>query len=152
VRLSPLTDEPARLRELREGFLVPPAEGERCRLEAVWFQGPVPVVKFEGRDTLDDAEALVGRLLAVPRDAVRPLPANRFYAFDLVGCRVEAPDGRALGEVRDVLASPAHDLWVVRDGGREWLVPAVSAIVERVDLAARRVVVRAPEGLTELEA
>ena len=93
VRVEPLTDAPERLAELRECWLVPPAAGERHDVEAVWFQGRVPVVKLAGSATMTDAEALVGRLLTIPRASVRPLPPDRYYAFDLVGCAVETPEG-----------------------------------------------------------
>src|SRR5581483_10190491 len=82
VRLEPLTDAPARIAELAECWLVPPPAGERRPVEAVWFQGAAPVVKLGGTDTLDAAEGLVGRLLAIPREAVRRLPPDRYYAFD----------------------------------------------------------------------
>jgi 16S rRNA processing protein RimM len=151
VRLRPLTDEPARLGALGTCYLVPPAAGESRRIEAVWFQGGAPILKLDGCDTIAAAEALVGRLVAIPREAARPLPPDRFYAFDLVGCRVETTAGDAVGVVEDVWASPGHDLWVVRAGERECLIPAVGAIVEAVDLHARRVVVRPPEGLLALD-
>jgi 16S rRNA processing protein RimM len=154
VRVEPLTDAPERLRDLAECYLVPPPEGEPRRVEAVRFQGPVPVVKLDGAETIGDAEALAGRLVAIPRAAMRPLPPDRFYELDLVGCAVRDPGGAELGTLVDVLGASDerwHDHWVVRAGHREWLVPAVSAIVERVDLAARVVVVRPPEGLVELD-
>jgi 16S rRNA processing protein RimM len=154
VRVEPLTDTPERLRDLGECYLVPPAEGEPRRVEAVRFQGPVPVVKLTGTESIGDAEALAGRLVAIPRAATRPLPPDRFYEFELVGCAVRDPAGAELGTLVDVLGANDerwHDHWVVRDGRREWLVPAVSAIVERVDLAARVVVVRPPDGLVELD-
>jgi 16S rRNA processing protein RimM len=152
VRIEALTDAPERLSELRECWLVPPAAGERHAVESVWFQGRVPVVKLVGSDTISDAETLVGRLVTIPRTAVKPLPPDRYYAFDLVGCAVETPEGAALGTVAEVLVGPEHDYWTVQRGERAWLLPAVAAIVERVDLAARRVVVRPPEGLVELDA
>jgi 16S rRNA processing protein RimM len=152
VRLEPLTDVPERLGELTECWLVPPAAGERRDIEEVWFQGRAPVLKLAGCDTMSDAQALVGRLVTIPRAAVRPLPPDRFYAFDLVGCAVETPEGTSLGAITEVLAGPEHDYWTVQRGARAWTLPAVAAIVERVDLAARRVVVRPPEGLVELDA
>ena len=152
VRIEALTDAPERLSDLRECWLVPPPAGERHAVESVWFQGRVPVVKFVGSDTISDAETLVGRLVTIPRAAVKPLPPDRYYAFDLVGCAVETPEGAALGTVAEVLVGPEHDYWTVQLGERAWLLPAVAAIVERVDLAARRVVVRPPEGLVELDA
>jgi 16S rRNA processing protein RimM len=152
VRVEPLTDAPERLADLRECWLVPPAAGERYDVEAVWFQGRVPVVKLGGSATMSDAQALVGRLVTIPRAAVRSLPPDRYYAFDLVGCAVVTPEGAGLGTITEILAGPEHDYWTVQRGDRAWPLPAVAAIVERVDLAARRVVVRPPEGLVELDA
>jgi hypothetical protein len=60
------------------------------------------------------------------------------------------PDGASSASRGD--DGPEHDYWTVQGEGRSWLLPAVTAIVERVDLAARRVVVRPPEGLVELDA
>jgi 16S rRNA processing protein RimM len=151
VRLEPLTDEPGRLRELTECYLVPPEGGEPRRVETVWFQGPVPVLKLAGSDSISDAETLAGRLVTIPRAAVRPLPPDRFYAFDLIGCAVRTPEGADLGTIAEVQPGAEHDLWVVRRGAREWLLPAVSAIVERVDLAARIVAVRPPDGLVTVD-
>jgi len=152
VRVEPLTDTPERLAELRECWLVPPTTGERHDVEAVWFQGRVPILKLSGSATMTDAEALVGRLVTIPRSAVRSLPPDHYYAFDLVGCAVETPEGASLGTITEILAGPEHDYWTVKLGDRTWSLPAVAAIVERVDLAARRVVARPPEGLVELDA
>ena len=152
VRIEPLTDTPERLAELRECWLVPPAAGERHDVEAVWFQGRVPVVKLAGSASITDAQALVGRLVTIPRAAVRQLPPDRYYAFDLVGCVVETPEGASLGTITEVLEGPEHDYWTVQHGDRAWSLPAVTALVERVDLTARRVVARPPEGLVELDA
>ena len=151
VRLEALTDEPKRLAELAECYLVPPAAGELRRIETVWFQGTAPVLKLEGVESIGDAEALAGRLVSIPREATRRLPPDHFYAFDLVGCAVRSPEGTVLGVVGDVVGGAEHDLWVVRTGEREWLLPAVHGIVERVDLGDRVVVVRPPDGLVELE-
>ncbi|MBI3624913.1 MAG: hypothetical protein HY215_01990 [Candidatus Rokubacteria bacterium] len=46
--------------------------------------------------------------------------------------------------------APGHDLWVVRAGGREHLIPAVAEIVRQVDVSARRITIRPPEGLLDL--
>jgi len=152
VRLEALTDTPERLRDLRECWLVPPAAGERHDIDAVWFQGRVPVLKLAGSASITEAQALVGRLVTIPRETVRQLPPDRYYAFDLVGCAVETPDGVRLGAIAEVMTGPEHDYWTVQGEGRTWLLPAVTAIVERVDLPGRRVTVRPPEGLVELDA
>lgn len=150
VRVLPLTDDAGRFADLTGCYLVPPGEGEHRVVEGCRFQGGVPVVKLKGCDSIGEAEAVVGRLLAVPPSDCRPLPPGRYYAFELIGCEARTPEGERLGRIEDVWASPAHDLWVVRSGEREVPIPAVSAIVASVDLAARVVVVRPPDGLLEL--
>ena len=59
-------------------------------------------------------------------------------------------DGRDVGRVTRIEHSAAQDLWVVSDGVRECLIPAVAEIVLEVDVAAGRVVIRPPDGLLEL--
>ena len=46
--------------------------------------------------------------------------------------------------------SGAQDLWVVEDGQRQWLIPAVPSIVVDVSVADRRIVIDPPEGLLDL--
>jgi len=83
--------------------------------------------------------------VAVAESDALPLADGQFYPWQLEGCRVETADGTRVGEVAGIERSPAHDLWVVADGVREHLVPAVQRCGE-VNLGARRVVIRPPEG------
>ncbi len=93
------------------------------------------------------AEALRGALLEaeVPDDAGEP---DAWYHHQLVGLRVEDPDGAVLGQVVAVEHAPAQDLLVIRRPDRQQrLVPFVAAIVPTVDVAAGRLVVVDPGGL-----
>src|SRR5690554_7185706 len=47
------------------------------------------LVKLEGLDDRDSAQALRGALLQVARDAVHPLPPGEYYVFEIVGLRSE---------------------------------------------------------------
>jgi len=63
---------------------------------------------------------------------------------------VTTEDGRVVGELSGVDPAPGQVLWVVQGPEREHLIPAVPEIVIEVDVGARRVVIRPPEGLLEL--
>jgi len=93
------------------------------------------------------AAALAGAEVTVPGQERAPLPQGRYYLDDLVGLTVVAPDGRALGQVREVLRYPAQDLLRLDTPAGEGLVPMVRAFVLSVDLVAGRIVVDAPPGL-----
>jgi 16S rRNA processing protein RimM len=122
----------------------------RHRIAGVRRQGEALLLALAGCDTPEAAAALVGRLVALPRAQALPPPPGYAYPWQLAGCRVETEDGRVVGEMTGIETSPAHDLWVVRGDGREHLIPAVPEIVVEVDLEAKRVVIRPPEGLLEL--
>lgn len=148
----PLTDRPERFERLRKCVLWDVAHDrrERCRLTRTRRQGDALVIAIAGCETPEAASALTGRLLAVPEAEALPPPDGHFYPWQLEGCRVLLEDGSEVGRVLRLESAPAHDLWVIADGEREHLIPAVPEIVREVDLAARRVVIRPPDGLLEL--
>ncbi len=153
LRVRPLTDDPERFERVSECVLWDAARDQRetRRITAAHRHGAVVLVSLAGCESVEEARTLIGRLLALPEAATLPPGPGRFYPWQLEGCRVLTEDGQAVGEVAGIERSPGHDLWVVRDGaGREHLIPAVPEIVTEVDLSARRVVIRPPEGLLEL--
>ena len=152
VRVTPLTDDPARFEGLPACVVWDASRDERetRRITGARRQGGAVLVALEGSTSADDAARLVGRYLAVPESEALPPGPGRFYPWQLRGCGVVTEDGREVGRVSGIETSPAHDLWVVETGGREALIPAVAEIVREVDLEARRVVIRPPEGLLEL--
>jgi 16S rRNA processing protein RimM len=152
VRVKALTDHPQRFEGLADCIVWDPDADTRAAraVERVDRNQETILMKLAGVEGVNDANALIGQLVAVPeRDAV-PLPEGQFYPWQLVGCRVETEAGQPVGEVTGLERGPAQDLWVVAVGGRERLVPAVAEIIVAVDLAARRVIIRPPEGLLEL--
>jgi 16S rRNA processing protein RimM len=105
------------------------------------------ICSVRGVNNRDQAEELRGSFLSVPKSQLPALDDGRYYHFDLLGCSVEDEHGRPLGQVADILQSGANDNWVVRDGEREFLVPAVKEYVLNVDLEERVVRIRVVEGL-----
>jgi 16S rRNA processing protein RimM len=152
VRVMPLTDDPGRFERLQACVLWDPARDQRQSraITAARRQAGAVVLSLAGCSTVEAARSLTGRLVAVPESQALPLGPGRFYPWQLEGCRVVTEAGQTVGRVTGIQASPAHDLWIVQDGAREHLIPAVPAIVADVDLAAGRVVIRPPEGLLEL--
>ncbi|MGI8523510.1 MAG: ribosome maturation factor RimM [Nocardioides sp.] len=112
-----------------------------------WHQG-VLLATFEELPDRNAAEAARGTLLHATVDAAAtPEDPEEFYDHQLLGLAVEDLDGRALGEVRQVVHG-AQDLLQVRTpDGRDALVPFVSALVPEVDVAGGRVVVADRPGL-----
>ncbi len=99
-----------------------------------------------GVESPEAAEALAGLLVLGDPTQLDPLPRGEFYWYELVGCAVYDESGAALGRVRGLLETGAHDVLVVEgEGGTERLFAAADALLREVDPAAGRIVIAVPE-------
>lgn len=153
LRIRPLTDRPReRFEALGDCLLLDPATDrtEPCRVISRRFEADTVLVRLAGVTSPEAARELQGRLLAVGRDQAFAPAEGQFYPWQLEGAVVETVDGRSVGHFVRVEGSPGQALWVVTDGTREHLVPAVPEIVREVSVAERRIVIDPPEGLLDL--
>jgi 16S rRNA processing protein RimM len=96
---------------------------------------------------IDQAETMRGVDLGISETELVPLPAGSYYTFQIIGLAVRSGTGGALGTVAAVEELPAGDAYVVRDGGREFRVPARGDIIKEIDLARGVMVIDDVEGL-----
>ena len=106
-------------------------------------------VVLEGVDDANAAQALRGGAVMVAAASLPPLREGEFYYFQIAGAEVILTDGRRLGTIEDIMSTAGHDVWVVRDGEREVLVPVIADVVKAMDLEARRVTIEAVPGLLD---
>jgi len=101
------------------------------------------LVTFEGIATRNEAEALRGAVVGVPRDRLPPPGPDEYFAEDLLDLRVLDPAGRSLGRVARVYDNGAQAVLVVEAASvGEVDVPFVEEHVGEVDLERRTLVVR----------
>lgn len=108
-----------------------------------------PVLGLAGYSSISEAEALAGCELRVPVTEQSALSAGRYYHHQLVDCEVVLDSGEAVGRVAAVEGAGAASRLVVRGARKELLIPLAAEICT-VDVAAKRITIRPPEGLLEL--
>jgi 16S rRNA processing protein RimM len=99
-----------------------------------------PIVRVEGIEDRDSAEALRGTELLVEDTDAPALGENEWWAHELEGCEVR--DGeQLLGTVSRLIELPSCEALEVRlpDGGAVVLVPLVKDAVRNVTPAERRI-------------
>ena len=107
------------------------------------------LVGLDGIDSMTAAEAIVGCEIEVPEDSLPAPDEGEVYHFQLLGLEVVTLTGERVGVVEEIFSTGANDVCVVRDGGREHLIPFVDAIIRKVDLEARQIVIDAMPGLLD---
>ena len=128
-----------------------PAERRRLDLDEHWFHKGMVVLKFAGVDSISDAEMLVGSEIQIPRSERAALGSDEFYVSDLAGCTV-TDSGREIGRIKDVQFGSGEAPLLVIEGEKEYLVPFAAAYIEKIALEQKRLEMKLPEGLLELDA
>jgi 16S rRNA processing protein RimM len=120
------------------------------RIASVRFHQGRPIVRFDGVETISDAEALAGADLWLPESDLVPLPDGTFHRHALVGCQVRDTADAIVGRVTAVEGPMERSHLVVQGDRGEVLIPLAADICVRVDPTAGLIVVNPPEGLLEL--
>jgi 16S rRNA processing protein RimM len=147
VKVMPMTDYPERF---RPGVKVYVGREPDLTLTEIISARPhrdLWLVKLTLTPDRSAAETLRDQYLLVPEAEAMPLAEHENYVHDLIGLPVVTESGEPLGKVAEVLFTPANDVYVVSGPEGEILLPALRSVVLSVDLAARRMVVRVPDGL-----
>jgi len=150
VRVRLDNPDSALLEEVERLIMARNGECTEYRLASVqWVGRGCFKVQFDGITCGEQAAALHGAIVSVPRNALPPTTEREFYYFETIGCSVVTTTGLPVGIVEEVFSNGANDVWVVRDGSVERLVPVIQDIVKQVDLAGRRIVIEAVPGLLD---
>jgi len=123
--------------------------GRRTVITSAHASGSAVVIRVDAVRRMADAESLRDALVEVAAGDLPPLPPGAYYHYQLVGARVRSTDGTDIGTVASVLETGSNDVYIVEppDGGKEILIPALTAVVKQIDAAAGLITVDLPEGL-----
>ena len=116
-------------------------------IERTWMHGDELIVKFQGVDTISDAEKLAGAEVAIPIEQRAALGEEEYYESDLLGCEVFDATGRSLGRVTAFEETGGTPLLYIGD---KLMIPFAKSICIAIDPANKKIVVSPPEGLLDL--
>jgi len=151
---EPFSDRPERFPGLSRAFVEAPGGGSReVTITSCWPHKGRFVLKLEGVDSIDEAEALRGLEIRIGEEELAPLPEGSYYHHQLRGLRVELASGESVGLVADLIETRGGvPVLVVRGTQGETLIPLAEAFVHSVEPEAGRMVVELPELAEEAEA
>jgi 16S rRNA processing protein RimM len=107
------------------------------------------IVKFEGIDSIEAAQSLSGQEVLIAREDFESLPEGEYYRFEIEGLKVFDDTGKYYGVIEDIIETGSNDVYVVREDGKEWLVPMIDSIVQSIDLEQGKLIFHCVEGLFE---
>ena len=148
VKVFPTTDDAVRFKKLKEVILDDGRERKELGIEGVKFFKQFVILKFKGLDSVNDVERYRQAKLYVTRENAVRLKKDEYFVADLIGMQVVTEDGEPFGQVRDVLATGANDVYAVSRGdGSEVLLPAIRECVREIDMEQGKITVHIMDGL-----
>ena len=116
--------------------------GKDYQVESCRVQKTCNLLKIEGVDTMEAAQAMRGKTVEIYRcDA----PEGLIFAAELMGMTVLC-EGQEIGKITDVLDYPGNKVYVVK-GQKEYMIPAVKAFILDTDMEKEIMQVRLIEGM-----
>jgi len=150
VKVFPLTDDRQRFTGLQSVWVGHDAvKVEQRDILAVRIDAKQIVISLRDIKTLQEAKEFRNKYLFVPSEQTIKLRSGSYFMDEVMGCEVVTEEQVDVGIITDLLSLPANDVWVVRNGAKEFLIPAVKAIIRKVDIKMKRVTIYALEGLLE---
>lgn len=105
------------------------------------------LLSFNEVQTIDEAEKLVGGELLIARSNLPELEEGTYYWFEIIGLKVYTVSGEYLGVVKSIFPTGSNDVYVVKDGSKETLIPALKSVLVSVSPQEGLMKVELPEGL-----
>ena len=147
LKLQVLTSFPDQLGRLKHVYLGPeavPYTVARFR----WHSGEL-LLRLTSVGDRNAAESLRDQLVQIARQDAVELSPGEFYEHQIIGLKVVTEGGEPLGQVVEVLATGANDVYVVQGPRGEVLLPARVEVVRAIDLDAGTMTVTLLPGLVE---
>lgn len=150
VKVFPTTDDATRFKKLKEVIMDTDRERLHMEIEGVKFFKQYVIVKFKGYDSINDVARYKNAKLYVTRDKAVHLKKDEYFVADLIGMQVVTEEGETFGTLKDVMATGANDVYVVkRDDGNEAevLLPAIRECIKKIDMETGVITVHIMDGL-----
>ncbi|MGM0873644.1 MAG: ribosome maturation factor RimM [Bacillota bacterium] len=108
------------------------------------------LLTFEGMHSIQDVEQFKGSFLKIDEDQLSELDEGEYYFHEIIGCHMYTDQGEEIGTIREILATGANDVWIVkRKVGKDLLVPYIEDIVKEIDIEEKKVIITPMEGLLD---
>ena len=143
VKILPWADGPEFLLDFDTLYI----DGQPVELKGARVHKNCVLAKLAGIDDINQAMKLRDKIVCIDREDVE-LEEGAFFLADLMGLEVrEAETGKVLGTIHDILTPPANNVYVVRGGEREYMIPAVPEFIPETNIDDGYLLVRLIEGM-----
>ena len=148
LKVFPITDFPQHFKSLKMVYLVG-EQVQKASVEQVRFHKRHVLLKLSQCRDRTGAEEWIGAEIAIDSRDLWPLKTGEYYQFQIQGLDVMTEEGECLGRVTEIFPTGSNDVYVVRKGDKEYLLPAIKDVIKSIDLERKVMIVHLLDGLID---
>lgn len=133
VKIRSYSDFPDRFLHLKNIFIEIFNDKREFIVEDVERVEDFFILKLRNFDSFEHVEFLVGALIFVDSIELHPLNEDTHYIHDLIGCKVFFNE-KFFGNIEDVMHLDSNDVYVVKQGEEEILIPVISDLIKSINI------------------
>lgn len=135
LKVLPLADSPNIFNELNNVYV----DGVEYKILSARISDSVYLV-LKGIADRNQAELFRNKMIEANKSDI-PLPKDRFFVEDILGCEVSLNNGALLGSVQDITTRGSTDVYTVLcSNGKNVMFPSVKNLIETVDIANKKII------------
>ena len=119
-------------------------------VEKIVNSGDKFFVTIQDIRTVEAASALTGKEVYLPLEMLPKLSGKQFYYHEIKGFTLIDAEKGELGPIAEVIEYPTQAIIQVIKDGKEILIPILDQVIQKVDRKAKKLYVKAPEGLIDM--
>lgn len=124
-------------------------ETHEHRIESLKPHKTIFLMKLKEVNSIKEAEYYKGSEILIGKDFLSPKSEGEYFFYELIGLEVYLDRGEYIGTIKDVISTRSNDVYVVREGKREVLIPAIQEVVQEIDLTTGKMIISEMEGLLD---
>ena len=119
-------------------------DASKIIIEMVNGVGKKRKFKFFGFDSSHTAKKIVGMTIFVKASIDAKI---NWISKEILGFKVIDDSGIIIGFVNDVMWLPNYDAYIIQDENKEYIIPIIPEIIEKVDYKNETIIIKVMDGL-----
>nr|WP_300005368.1 ribosome maturation factor RimM [Tissierella sp.] len=147
VKIYPYTDDIERFSDLKNIYI-----GEdklSVEIDNVKYHKNMILTKLKEFDNINEVLKFKEELVFIHENEKVELPKDNYFIYELIDCKVFDLEGNSLGYISDVLQNSSNDIYIIKDNGKEYLIPAVKEFIKEVNIEKKIIIIDPIEGMIE---
>ena len=119
-------------------------KSNKINVETINGEGKKRRFKFRGFDSINTAQTIIGKTIFVQTSSTAQI---NLLSEKVLGYKVMDETGDFIGNIIDVMWLPNNDVYIIKNGKKEYLIPIVPEIIKKVEHTSNMIIIKVMDGL-----